>query len=102
MANAWRFEVACSAGEHLFQLPSEMLFHGYYHIESGQYPTSARQPILQDIHCGRDLYPPGGLVRPPGGVTDGGVTDGGVTADGSIPTSPNSPDTAAAEASPTF
>jgi hypothetical protein len=78
MANTWRFQASCTAGELLLDLPSNNLFHGYYHVESSTFPSSARHLINQDVHCSRDLYLPTGLgsapVLPDGGVDGSDAT----------------------------
>jgi hypothetical protein len=73
MANTWRFQASCTAGELLLDLPSSNLFHGYYHVESSTFPSSARHLINQDIHCSRDLYLPTGIGTAPAKLPDGGV-----------------------------
>src|ERR1017187_5217193 len=73
MANSWRFETACTDGQLMVELPSRDVFHGYYHVESGAYPNSARHLVSQDVHCSRDLYLVTGLASPPAAISDGGV-----------------------------
>lgn len=73
MANSWRFETACTDGQLMVELPSRDVFHGYYHVESGAYPNSARHLVSQDVHCSRDLYLVTGLASPPAATSDGGV-----------------------------
>jgi len=71
VANSFRFVTPCDAGEMLFELPSEYAFNGYYHIESAQVPAAPRHPIMQDVHCTRDLYVAGG---PTAALVDAGST----------------------------
>jgi len=73
MANAWRFETACTDGQILVELPSLNVFHGYYHMESSTYPNSPRNLVSQDVHCNRDLYVGAGFGSPPSTGNDGGV-----------------------------
>jgi hypothetical protein len=68
--NSRRFEVACTDGRFLLELPSQYAFSGYYHIESPSYPNSPRHTVYQDVHCSHDLYSmPSG---PTATETDGG------------------------------
>lgn len=73
MADAWRFETACTDGQLLVELPSLNTFHGYYHMESSAYPNSPRNLVSQDAHCNRDLYLGAGFGSPPSTGNDGGV-----------------------------
>jgi hypothetical protein len=73
MANAWHFEAVCTDGQLMVELPSSNTFHGYYHVESTNYPNSPRHLVGQDPHCGRDLYLATGLGNPPATPSDGGV-----------------------------
>lgn len=56
IADSYRFEAPCVAGEMLFELPSENAFNGYYHFESAAFPAQPRHLVNQDVHCTRDLY----------------------------------------------
>jgi hypothetical protein len=78
VADSYRFEAPCGAGELLFELPSQNGFDGFYHFESAQLPALPRHLITQDVHCSRDLYvtapAPGPLVLDAGiDSSDGGV-----------------------------
>ena len=71
--DSYQFEVDCTAGGLLFELPSDRAFTGYYHVESAQVPEAARHPILQDLNCVRDVYIAG---SPEHGSIDAGTSDG--------------------------
>lgn len=72
VADAYRFEAPCTAGELLFELPSDAAFNGYYHFESPDVPGLPRHLVRQDVHCTRDLF----IVAPTPGPTPLGA-DGG-------------------------
>ena len=71
--DSYRFEVDCTAGGLLFELPSDRAFTGYYHVESAQVPGAARHAVVQDPNCARDVYITGG---PEQGAIDAGISDG--------------------------
>jgi hypothetical protein len=77
--NSYRFEVDCTAGGLLFELPSDQSFTGYYHVESAQVPAAARRMVLQDAACVRDVS----VGSSQDGSMDAGSSDG-PTQDGSM------------------
>lgn len=56
ISDAYRFEAACTAGGLLFELPSELTFTGYYHVESTLVPGEPRRTVFRRTTCVRDVY----------------------------------------------
>ena len=53
---AYRFEADCTAGQMLFELPSQNTFHGWYHIEGALVTTTMRSLLGQGVECPRSVF----------------------------------------------
>jgi hypothetical protein len=80
VANARRFEAACTDGHFLFALPSQNVIDAYYHLESSDHPNSRRWTVSQVVEgCVRTVSAVPG-VPPEQGPRDAG-DDLGIDAD---------------------
>jgi len=68
IADAWRIEAPCTAGELLFESSVTALgsIESYYHVESAQVPDAPRRLVAGDATCVREIRPGTGPVLSPG------------------------------------
>ena len=62
---AYRFEADCTAGEVLFELPSQNTFHGWYHIEGALAAKTIRSLVGQGVECPRSVFARGYVPAAP-------------------------------------